>query len=233
MWTRFWRKATESLHLHHSAGLPSPGSRDGTGSLAQFNSPMSVAADSAGTVYVADAANHTIRKITPSGTVTTFAGTAGSCGSVDGLVPAARFCFPKGIAVDGAGTVYVADGQNQTIRKITAAGSVSTLAGPAGVASNVDGQGSLARFNTPSGIAVDSAGNVFVADMFNHTIRKITPSGAVTTFAGFAGFTGSTDGTGFNARFNFPNGLGIDGSGNLYVADQQIPLFGKSPQGRS
>ncbi len=90
----------------------------------------------------------------------------------------------------------------------------------------------MARFNTPSGIAVDSAkGNVFVADMFNHTIRKMTPSGVVTTFAGFAGFTGSTDGTGFVARFNFPNGLAIDGSGNLYVADQQNSAIRKITPG--
>ena len=145
-----------------------------------------MAVDSAGNVYVADTDNHTIRKITPSRVVRTLAGLAGSHGSADGTGSAARFNFPLGVAVDSAGNVYVADTDNYTIRKITPSGVVRTLAGLAGTGS-ADGTGSAARFNFPQGVAVDSAGNVYVADTSNHTIRKITPSGVVSTFAGLAG----------------------------------------------
>ncbi len=203
------------------AGLASsPGSTDGIGSAARFNSPGGVAVDAAGNVYVADTVNHTIRKITPAGVVTTLAGLAGSRGSTDGTGSAARFFQPAGVAVDAAGNVYVADGQNNAIRKITPAGVVSTLAGLAGSVGSADGTGSAARFNLPFGVAVDAAGNnVYVADLNNDTIRKITPAGVVSTLAGLAGSAGSTDGTGSAARFSGPAGIAVDAAGNVYVAD--------------
>ena len=163
-----------------------------------------MAVDSAGNVYVADTYNHTIRKITPAGVVSTLAGLAGSCGSADGTGANARFYYPYGVAVDSAGNVYVADTDNHTIRKITPGGVVSTLAGLAGSSGSADGTGANARFHYPSGVAVDSAGNVYVADTDNHTIRKITPAGVVSTLAGLAGSYGSADGTGANARFYQP-----------------------------
>src|SRR5436190_2246642 len=139
------------------AGLP-PGSTDGTGSAARFNSPAGVAVDSAGNTYVADTVNSTIRKITPAGVVTTFAGLAGSTGSTDGTGSAARFNFPSGVAVDRAGTgnIYVGDTSNFTIRKITPAAVVTTLAGSPGVRGGANGTGSAASFELPEGIAVDS-----------------------------------------------------------------------------
>ena len=164
--------------------------------------------------------NDTIRKITPAGVVTTFAGTAGQSGSADGTGAAARFTNPEGTAVDGAGNVYVADTFNDTIRKITPAGVVTTLAGTAGQGGSADGTGAAARFAFPTGVAVDGAGNVYVADTDNDTIRKITPAGVVTTLAGTAGQSGSADGTGAAARFNSPFGLAVDGAGNIYVADE-------------
>ena len=139
--------------------------------------------DSAGNVYVADADNDTIRKVTPVGTnwvVTTLAGLAGNAGSADGTNSAARFYYPYGVAVDSAGNVYVADTDNDTIRKVTPVGTnwvVTTLAGLAGNAGSADGTGSAARFYCPGGVAVDSAGNVYVADTHNDTIRKVTPVG--------------------------------------------------------
>jgi hypothetical protein len=175
--------------------------------------------DGAGNVYVADQDNHTIRKITPAGVVSTLAGSAGVTGSTDGTGAAARFSGTAGVAVDGAGNVYAAEFVNSTVRKITAAGVVTTLAGTAGVTGSADGTGAAARFNTPFGVATDSAGNVYVADTINHTIRKITPAGVVSTLAGTAGVTGSTDGTGAAARFNSPGGVAVDGAGNVYVAD--------------
>ena len=202
------------------AGLAgSAGSADGTGSAARFYYPSGVAVDSAGNVYVADTSNHTIRKVTPGGVVTTLAGLAGYPGSADGTGSAARFTVPSGVAVDSAGNVYVADQSENTIRKVTPAGVVTTLAGLAGSPGSADGTGSAARFDDPDGVAVDSAGNVYVADGNNATIRKVTPSGVVTTLAGLAGSQGSDDGTGSAARFGWPWGVAVDSVANVYVAD--------------
>lgn len=200
-------------------GVDIVGSADGTGSAARFFFPNGVAADSAGNVYVADSDNHTIRKITPSGVVTTLAGLALQTGSDDGTGSAARFNFPIGIAVDPAGNVFVSDYFNYTIRKITPAGVVTTLAGLAGQRGSADGSGSTARFSAMGTMATDSAGNVYVADIDNRTIRKITPAGVVTTLAGLAGQSGSADGTGAAARFSAPEGVATDSSGNVYVTD--------------
>ena len=204
--------------LAGSAGLF--GIADGSGSLARFGLPSGVAVDQAGAVYVADTNNATIRKITPSGTVTTLAGTAGASGSADGTGALARFRFPFGIAVDLDGNLYVSDRGNNIIRKITANGAVTTLAGTAGQVGSANGTGAAARFDAPTGIAIDVIGNVYVADQNNHTIRKITADGAVTTLAGTAGLAGSADGTGAAARFTAPTGATVDPAGNVYVADQ-------------
>jgi hypothetical protein len=177
-----------------------------------------VAVDSAGTVYVADTGNAVIRKVTASGVVTTLAGLAGSPGSADGTGSVARFAGPRGVAVDSAGTVYVADGGNHTIRKVTASGVVTTLAGLAGSPGGADGTGSAARFNRPGAVTLARAGTIYVADAGNHTIRKVTTEGVVTT-AGLAGRRGSEDGTGSLARFNCPGGVAASVAGNLYVAD--------------
>jgi len=204
------------------AGLPGvAGTNDGTGSAARFGYSFGVAVDSAGSVYVADAGNHTIRKITPAGAVTTLAGSAGQSGSDDGTGSAGRFHGPRGVAVDGAGNVYVADSLNQTIRKITSAGDVTTLAGTAGelFPLGADGTGSAARFYWPYGVAVDSATNVYVADTYNSTIRKITPVGEVTTLAGSAGQDGGADGPSSASRFRRPSHVAVDSGGNVYVTD--------------
>ena len=209
--------AGEVTTLAGTAGIP--GSTDGTGAAARFSVPLGVAADSAGNVYVADAFNDIIRTITPGGVVATLAGTAPENGSVDGTGAAARFDFPADLTTDSAGNVYVADANNDVIRKITQTGVVTTFAGQAGTKGSTDGAGAAARFDGPVGVAIDSAGNVYVADDFNDTIRKITPGGVVTTLAGTAGVTGSADGTGAAARFNGPIGVATDSAGNVYVAD--------------
>ncbi|MCI1187805.1 hypothetical protein MON38_10270 [Hymenobacter sp. DH14] len=197
----------------------SRGSADGLGAAARFYHPVGVAIDASGTLYVTDADNFTLRKISSTGTVTTLAGVAGAKGSADGPAAAARFNLPHGVAVDAAGTVYVADTENHTIRKITPAGSVTTLAGMARQKGSADGAGPAARFYHPVGVAVDAAGNVYVADNGNHAIRKVAPDGTVTTLAGQARHHGGTDGPGSAARFLFPTGVAIDGIGNVYVAD--------------
>jgi sugar lactone lactonase YvrE len=195
------------------------GSTDGTGTTARFNAPFGVAVDANTNVYVADTWNHTLRKITRAGVVTTLAGTAGSTGSTNGPGNAARFNYPQGVAVDRDANVYVADEGNHTIRKITPDGTVTTLAGSAGESGSADGPGSDARFNLPSGLAVDSSGNLYVGDTWNHTLRKITPDGTVTTLAGSAGRAGSAEGTGSTASFYAPEGLAVDANGRVYVAD--------------
>ena len=211
------------------------GSADGTNSAARFYGPCELAVDGAGNLYVADASNHAIRKVTPVGTtwvVTTLAGKAGSPGSADGTNSAARFNDPNGVAVDTNGNVYVADGLNDTIREMTPVGTnwvVTTLAGKAGVSGSADGTNSAARFYEPVNVALDSAGNVYLDDGFNETVRKVTPVGTnwvVKTLAGLAGVSGSADGTNSAARFGYNNtvgygvgGLAVDGAGNIYVAD--------------
>ena len=198
-----------------------PGNVDGTGSAARFHYPWGVAVDSAGNVFVADNGNHTLRKVTPAGEVTTLAGSAGSAGTNDGTGSAARFYWSLGMAVDSAGNVFVADFDNSTIRKVTPAGVVTTLPGSARKWGSADGTGSAARFCNPQGVAVDCAGNVFVADYLNFTIRQVSAAGVVTTLAGSAGEWGSEDGTGSTARFYLPSGMAVDSAGNVFVADSE------------
>ncbi len=202
--------------LAGSAGFS--GSIDATGSSARFSSPSGLVFAS-GALYVADTGNHTIRKVTTGGITTTFAGLAGSAGSTDAFGPSARFQSPAGLAADSAGNLYVADTGNHVIRKISPSGAVTTLAGGAGLAGSTNATGASARFNSPRGLAVDSSGNVFVADTGNHVIRKITSAGVATTWAGLAGTPGTTNGAGTAARFSSPRGLALDPAGNLHVAD--------------
>lgn len=264
--------SASQLKVTTFAGV-SPGYLDGKRSAARFNRPSAVALDQAGNIYVADEVNFVIRKISPTGVVSTLAGKAGTYGIVDGPAKTARFLAPAGLAIDAAGILYVADGLavrkvaadgsvttlagsfnegsrdgkgsealfedlngiavsksgvvyvtdrgNATVRKITAAGVVSTLAGKTHAYGRADGTGGQARFGAYSlqGIAIDASGNLYVADEQNNTIRKISPAGVVKTLAGKAGEPGGLDGKTTAARFLNPNGIALDGRGNLYVAD--------------
>ena len=204
----------------NASGYPQGGYADGPGSIARFSGPRRVAVDGTGNVYVADAVNCTIRKIRPDGVVTTLAGLAGSYGTTDGTGSDARFHYPSGVAVDGDGNVYVTDGENSTVRKVTPAGVVTTLAGLGGNYGSTDGTGSAARFNRSMGVAVDSSNQVYVADSYNNTIRKVSSAGVVTTLAGYAwpSYYREVDGTGEAAQFWSPIGAALDSRGNLYVS---------------
>ena len=195
------------------------GSADGAGGAARFNAPTRLEADIDGNLYVTDTGNSTIRQVSASGAVTTLAGAAGQCGSVDGNAGNARFCNPQGITLDRDGNLYVADTANHTIRRIDRANNVITVAGVAGACGSADGRGAQARFCEPQDIKVDDDGYLYVADTANSTIREISPSGEVRTIAGAPGQCGSVDGQGASARFCRQAGLTIDGAGNLFVAD--------------
>lgn len=199
--------------------LPTSLTLASAGLTARFNFPVGIASDSAGNLYVADRNNSTIRKISMTGVVTTLAGAPLQTGSVDATGSAARFNLPSGVAADRAGTVYVADTANHTIRRISPAGAVTTIAGAAMNNGSNDGQGTAARFNSPSGVAVDGAGNVYVADTLNYAVRRITPTGTVSTIAGKLGVPGHVDGTGTEAQFIKPEGITVDNAGNVYVTD--------------
>lgn len=216
------RKITPARDVTTFAGSVTPGSTNGNGTLASFDRPTGLASDTGGNFYTGDFNNNMIRKITPAADVTTIAG-SGAFGSTNGNGTAASFNNPAGVAVDAAGNVYISDYNNNLIRKITPAGDVTTFAG-SGAVGGADGNGTAASFNSPVGLALDAAGNLYVADSLNNVIRKITPAGDVTTFAG-SGTAGAVDGNGTAASFRVPNGVTVDASGNIYVADYGNNLF--------
>ncbi|NDB74355.1 MAG: hypothetical protein EB141_01685 [Verrucomicrobia bacterium] len=215
---------TLPLHSQDSvrtlAGLPeTPGSADGTNTTARFNDPAGLAIAADGTIFVADNQNHAIRRIGTNGVVTTLAGLPGTPGSTDGSNANARFDSPTGLALGPDGTLYVSDTGNHTIRRITLAGVVTTLAGSAGKADYADGPAATARFNQPLGLAIAPDGTVFVADSGNHLIRVIATNGNVAVLAGNPETFGSVDGTSTNAFFNNPVGLALAANGSLFVSD--------------
>jgi DNA-binding beta-propeller fold protein YncE len=262
------RKITKAGVVTTFAGNGTAGYANGAGASAQFYGPQGLTVDAQGNVFVADFGNNVIRKISTAGIVSTVAGNT-TTGYVDGAgATVAEFNGPAAVAVDKQGNLYVADFNNNMIRKITSAGVVSTVAGTttAGYvnATNNATTGVYALFNNPNGIVLDATGNMYVSDIGNNAIREITPAGVVTTIAGGPGQTdlignpgglaldakgnfyitdetgrvieltaskvlyslagttniaGFADGAGITAKFNTPQGIGVDASGNIYVAD--------------
>lgn len=215
------RKITPAGVVTTLAGVPGGyGFADGTGASARFGFPVSVAADKAGNLFVADQGTHVIRKVTPTGVVTTIAGSPGQYGFVDGPGAQARFHQPDGVAVDDAGNVYVSDGFNDAIRKISPGGVVSTLA--ATPKSDIPfqwGPDTITRIAAPIGLDVDTAGDIYVANGGGGTVLKVSPSGTASLIAGYFSFSGSADGTGVDARFNTPFDVAVERSGGIYVTD--------------
>jgi gliding motility-associated-like protein len=193
---------------------------------ANLNYPYGIVCDAAGNIYVADAGNNQVKKITPCGIVSVFAG-SGILGSNDGSGGFASFARPWGLFIDKNSNIYVADAGNNKIRKITPSGIVSTIAG-SGAKGSKDGTTTGASFNNPAGVAVDAAGNIYVVDSDNNKIRKISPGGGVITFAGNGQFS-SADGNGTDAGFYNPHGITIDAAGYLYITDGNNRLRKISP----
>ena len=213
-----------SITTFAGAADQSAGSADGTGTAAKFSQPTAEAIGSDGSIYVTDTVNNTIRKVTSAGVVTTLAGTVGASGSTDGQGAAARFNTPLGIAFGSDGALYVADAGNHTIRRLALDGTVTTIAGTAGVSGSADGAGAAASFGDLEGLVGDSSGNLYVSDMSNNTVRKVTLAGSVSTLAG-NGSTTAADGTGTAAGIPFPGGLALSG-GDLFVAALAGPIPG-------
>ena len=197
------------------------GSADGMGTAARFSAPAGIVADAAGNLFVADSGNRLIRKIAVNGEVTTLAGTVGTFDLVDGVGSKANFILPAAITRDSTGNLFVTDGP--TIRKISPAGAVSTIAGrqqrDGDDSNDRDGVGAQATFGKPNGITIDSTGNLYVVDVYNYTVRKISPAGEVVTIAGKQHEDGLVDGPGLTARFVYPTGITIDANGNLFISD--------------
>ena len=203
------RKITPNREVSTLAGS-TEGFLDDLGINAQFNEPKGLAIDSENNIYIADTFNHKIRKITPDGMVTTFAGSTE--GFSEGIGVSSQFSFPNGIAVDSEDNIYVADVGNHRIRKITPFGVVSTLAGS--TSGFADGTGSAAQFQRPTGVAVDSKNNIYVTDTFNFRIRKVTPLGMVSTLT-----VNNKGGVGSFVQFSRPRGIVVDSKNNIYVTE--------------
>lgn len=209
------------------------GFANGNGVGVKFDTPFGLTIAGDGSLLVADTGNHVLRRVEATGVVTTYAGLAGTPGNTNGTLAEARFHSPLGLKRDAAGNVWVADSGNHTIRKITPAGMVETVAGVPDAWGAVDGSAASAKFNGPVDVAVAVDGRVFIADGFNHVIRCLGTNGAVTTVAGQAGMADWADGEGAQARFWNPAGLAFDHARNLYVADSRNHVIRKvTPDGQ-
>ena len=194
----------------------------GAATAAALMNPGGVAVDAAGTLYIADTDNNRIRKVTTAGVITTVAGNGlAGAGGDGGQAVFASLHSPHGVAVDAAGNLYIADTDNNRIRKVTPAGIITTVAGT-GISghSGDGGPATAARLNYPVGVAVDAAGNLYIADTGNSRIRKVTPAGVITTLAGtgIGGYSGD-GGPATAAQLKYPFGVAVDAAGNLYIAD--------------
>tara|TARA_B100001989_G_scaffold235551_1_gene196865 strand:+ start:9917 stop:13585 length:3669 start_codon:yes stop_codon:yes gene_type:complete len=206
----------------HAAGCvstlvgSSSGYSDGAPQQVRVGSVQGIAVHTDGTIYISDSRYHRIRKIQPDGYTTTIAGD-GNSGSVDGVGLNAKVHTPSALAISSDGQLYFFESGSR-LRKIDTNGNVTTIAGSKGEGSE-DGVASSATFNRPGGLTIDPHGNIYIADTYNHTIRKLDTNGFVSTIAG-TGQSGNTDGPALQAKFNYPAGIAIDTKGNLYISDR-------------
>jgi sugar lactone lactonase YvrE len=216
------------------AGTSWPGYSGDSGPAinAQVNDPRGVTMDATGNLFIADYLNARIRKVSPDGVITTFAGTGTCCYSGDGgPATSAQFHTPFALASDSAGNVFVADIYGSRVRKISPAGTVTTLAGDGTYGFSGDGgPAAIAQLYAPAGVAADAVGNVFIADYVNRRIRKVSTDGTISTIAG-GGNTSGDGGRATDARLIAPLGVAVDGGGNLFIADEFSGVRKVSPDG--
>jgi sugar lactone lactonase YvrE len=235
-----------------ACGTPTGGCGDsaapGSATTASLNAPSGVAVDGSGNVYISDQSDNKVREVTPAGAISTIAGTGTACSpstnacgdnAGPGSATSAKLNSPGGVAVDVSGNVYIADDNDQRVRKVTPAGAISTIAGngtscptPTSACGDNPAPGSAtsANLRLPSGVAVDGSGNVYIADQANQKVREVTPTGAISTIAGngtpcptptgTCGDSATAGSATATATLNIPNGVAADGSGNVYIADQ-------------
>lgn len=220
--------AGDGLGGYHGDGGPA--------TSAELWAPLCVALDGNGNLYIADTNNNVVRKMTPGGTISTVAGSGASGYSGDGgPATSATLNFPSGIALDGAGNVYIADTENNVIRKVTAAGTITTLAGTGKAGYSGDhGQATSAELNAPWGLTLDTAGDLYIADSSNNLIRRVAPTGTITSVAGTgkAGYSGDS-GPAISATLHTPSGVTLDTAGDLYIADMGNAVIRKVTAGGS
>lgn len=215
------RLSADGTAVATTAGAPAFGTHiDANAADARFFNPGAIVVSPDGTLFVADTGNHVIRRITPDGTVSTYAGAPGVFGTANGTAAEARFYQPSGLALASDGALYVADTGNHAIRLIAVDGTVSTLAGSPGRSGAADGPALSALFRLPEAVTLAPDGTLFVADTENHAIRALSADrGTVSTVAGSLGTSGAVDAVGGAARFRYPGGLALASDGSLYVAD--------------
>ncbi len=202
-----------------------PGATNAVGRAARFSSPLGIAIAKDGALFVADSANHAIRRVGADGAVTTFAGATEEWGATDGKAAQARFEGPVALAFGPNGSLFVSDALNHAVRRIAPDGTVSTFAGKLGDDGFADGPPGTARLGKPAELAFDARGDLYVVDAFHHTLRKIAPDGTLSTVAGLAGSDGDADGSHRAARFFNPYGLATTSAGALVVADTYNDLI--------
>ena len=214
--------STGTITTVAGSGEPGFGGDGGPATEASLVIPYGVATDGAGNLYIADTYNNRIRKVDSAGTITTIVGSRErGFGGDGGPADRARLYHPHGVATDGAGNLYIADPGNERIRKVDSAGVITTIAGDGTKGFSGDGGPAVeAQLNFPSGVAVDGAGNLYIADTGNRRIRKVDATGTITTVAGSGepGFSGD-GGPAVEAQLAFPTGVALDGAGNLYIVD--------------
>jgi hypothetical protein len=226
------RKITPEGIVASVAGGTGTGSSGdgGSATAASLYNPYGVAVDSGGNIFIADTGNNRIRKVTPQGIISTFAGTGVAGFSGDGgPATSAAFDSPRGLAVDSTGNLLIADVYNNRIRKVTPAGIITTVAGGAGFSLTTSGDGGAATsayLSLPTAVATDSAGNLYIAETYNYRVRKVAPNGIISTIAGnglsrsnsLQGF-GGDGGPATSAVFDTPSGIAVDSAGTVYIAD--------------
>ncbi|MCX6396057.1 MAG: PxKF domain-containing protein [Propionibacteriales bacterium] len=213
-------QVTPGGQLSVIAGTSSQGAPTaGPATSSNLNSPAGVAVDGSGNVYIADQGNHRVEQVTPGGQLSVIAGTGVAGAPTAGPATSSNLDNPTGVVVDGTGNVYIADGRNNQVEKVTPGGQLSVIAGTGAAGAPTAGPATSSNLRTPFGVAVDGSGNVYIADTSNHRVEKVTPGGQLSVIAGTGAAGAPTAGPATSSNLSYPTGVAVDGTGNVYIAD--------------